>query len=68
MKRIFKISFMVVALTMFFVSCVKDLDTTPINPRDMVSSNVYKTFSNYKQVLAKCYAGLTMSGQQGPAD
>ncbi len=67
MKRIFKITFMVVALTMFFASCVKDLDTQPINPNDMNSANVYKTFTNYKQVLAKCYAGLSMSGQQGPS-
>ena len=67
MKRIFKITFMVVALTMFFASCVKDLDTQPIDPDDMNSANVYSTPANYKHVLAKLYAGLSMSGQQGPA-
>jgi hypothetical protein len=58
---------MVVALTMFFASCVKDLDTLPIDPNDMSSFNVYKTPANYKAVLAKCYSGLSMTGQQGPA-
>ncbi|MDP1621704.1 MAG: RagB/SusD family nutrient uptake outer membrane protein [Bacteroidales bacterium] len=67
MKRIFKISSMVMAITMFFASCVKDLDTQPIDPNDMNSANVYKTAANYKAVLAKLYAGLSMSGQQGPA-
>jgi len=67
MKRIFKITGMVLALTMLFASCVKDLDTQPIDPNDMNSANVYKTPSNYKMVLAKLYAGLSMSGQQGPA-
>ena len=67
MKRIFKITTMVVALTMFFASCVKDLDTQPIDPDDMNSANVYKDAANYKHVLAKLYAGLSMSGQQGPA-
>ncbi len=67
MKRIFKITSIVVALTVVLASCVKDLDTTPIDPKDMSSANVYKTASNYKLVLAKLYAGLAMSGQQGPA-
>jgi starch-binding outer membrane protein, SusD/RagB family len=67
MKRIFKITFMVLATTLFFASCVKDLDTLPIDPRDMTSANVYTTFSGYKQVLAKVYAGLSVSGQQGAA-
>jgi hypothetical protein len=58
---------MVVALTMFLSSCVKDLDTQPIDPDDYTVANVYKDQAGYRQVLAKCYAGLSMSGQQGPA-
>jgi len=67
MKRIFKITFMVAALSVIFASCVKDLDVTPIDPDDLISSNVYKDPASYKHVLAKLYAGLSMSGQQGPA-
>ncbi|MCX6284370.1 MAG: RagB/SusD family nutrient uptake outer membrane protein [Bacteroidetes bacterium] len=67
MKRILKITFIVTALTLFFASCVKDLNTTPINPKLITPDNAYSTAAGYKQVLAKCYAGLSVSGQQGPA-
>jgi hypothetical protein len=46
-------------------SCTKDLDRTPFV--EVTSATVYKDFSNYKQILAKVYAGLAVSGQQGPA-
>jgi hypothetical protein len=58
---------MLAALTLFLASCVKDLDTTPINPKQITPANVYTSAAGYKQVLAKCYAGLAVSGQQGPA-
>jgi hypothetical protein len=48
-------------------SCVKDLDTVPIDPTVVTSATVYKDANAYKQVLAKCYAGLALSGQQGAA-
>jgi len=67
MKRIFKLTFIVTVLLLFSSSCVKDLNTTPINPKSFTPENVYTSASGYKQVLAKCYAGLSMSGQQGPA-
>lgn len=46
-------------------SCTKDLDREPFY--DLTSANVYKDFNNYKNVLAKVYAGYAVSGQQGPA-
>jgi hypothetical protein len=67
MKRIFKITFLLTAISLFLASCVKDLNTTPINPRLYTPDNVYTTAGGYKQVLAKCYAGLSVSGQQGPS-
>lgn len=48
-------------------SCVKDLNTVPIDPTVVTSATVYKDANAYKQVLAKCYAGLALSGQQGAA-
>lgn len=33
MKRIYKITFMVLAMTLGLGACVKDLDTLPIDPR-----------------------------------
>jgi len=58
---------MVLATTLFLASCVKDLNTLPIDPNDMTSASVYTSAAGYKQVLAKLYAGLAVSGQQGPA-
>ncbi len=56
----------VTALMMAMSSCVKDLDTVPIDPDVVTSAKVYRNPESYKQVLAKLYAGLAVSGQQGP--
>lgn len=55
-----------IAILMALASCVKDLDTVPIDPLVITSATVYKDTTAYRQVLAKCYAGLALSGQQGP--
>ncbi len=46
-------------------SCVKDLDRVPFV--EVTSATVYNDAANYKQILAKLYIGLAVSGQQGPA-
>lgn len=46
-------------------SCVKDLDRLPTY--DVTSASVYTDPVNYKQVLAKLYAVMAVSGQQGPS-
>jgi starch-binding outer membrane protein, SusD/RagB family len=55
--------FGVTALLM--VSCTKDLDRAPFF--EVTSASVYSNFANYKNVLAKIYAGMATTGQQGPA-
>jgi hypothetical protein len=60
------LSVSVVAATVAITSCIKDLDTIPIDPDVVTSATVYKDVTAYKEVLAKCYAGLAVSGQQGP--
>lgn len=47
------------------ISCDHSLDIEP--KYDVVSSNVYRDFANYKPILAKMYAGYAVTGQQGPA-
>ncbi len=42
-------------------SCLKDLEREPVT--DQIGNNIYKDFSNYKNVLAKLYGGLAMGGQ-----
>ncbi len=57
----------VFAVLLAFTSCTKDLDTVPLDPDVVTSASVYKDPASYKQVLAKLYAGLAVSGQQGPS-
>lgn len=65
--KYFKILFAALIAVMFAVSsCVNDLNTIPIDPEVITSATVYKDANAYKEVLAKCYAGLAVSGQQGP--
>ena len=54
---------LVLALSMS--SCIKDLDRQPFN--EVTSATVYNDPAAYKQVAAKLYAGMMLTGQQGPA-
>ncbi|MDA0972548.1 MAG: RagB/SusD family nutrient uptake outer membrane protein [Bacteroidetes bacterium] len=50
---------------MLFTTCTKDLDLEPAY--GLNSASVYEDPGNYINVLAKVYAGLAVSGNQGPA-
>jgi hypothetical protein len=52
-----------VALT----SCTDDLNTVPLDDDVITSASVYDDPDAYRQVMAKLYAGLALSGQEGPA-
>jgi tetratricopeptide (TPR) repeat protein len=67
MKKIFYIITVLAGLSISLNSCVKDLDTIPIDPDVLTSATVFDDPEAYTQFLAKCYAGLAVSGQQGPA-
>ncbi len=47
-------------------SCVGDLDRTPFN--EVTSASVYNDPAAYKQAAAKLYAGLALTGQEGPTN
>lgn len=51
----------------FVTSCVDDLNTSPLDDDVVTSSSVYETPEDFRQVLAKLYAGFATTGQQGPA-
>lgn len=66
-----KIKFLTIVLAGFLLtitSCVKDLDTVPLDEDVVTSAQVFDDPAAYKQFLAKCYAGLALSGQQNSAD
>ena len=54
-----------VALSAAFVGCSPDLNVAPTST--VTSANVFTDTSSYRSFVAKLYAGLAVSGQQGPA-
>lgn len=52
-------------LVLAFASCAKKLDLYPTN--DLTPEKTYSTAEGYKSVLAKVYAGLAITGNQGPS-
>ena len=55
------------SMLLFFSACFNDLDTVPLDKDEITSAVVYDDPDSYRQVLAKLYAGLAVTGQQGPA-
>jgi len=48
--------------------CISDLDTIPLDEDIVTAATVYNAeLEPYTQVLAKLYAGLAVSGQEGPS-
>lgn len=67
-KYSFKILLLGTIVTLFtLTSCLKDLDTVPQDKDVILAETLFNDPAAYKQVLAKLYAGLAISGQQGPA-
>ena len=66
-KILLKSTFLLLVLTFFVSSCFKDLDTIPLDETQITAATAYENPEAYKQVLAKLYAGLAVSGQEGPA-
>lgn len=52
---------------MFIVSCHDDLDQSPIDPDSFTQEDVFADASTAKGALAKLYASLALTGQEGPA-
>lgn len=67
-KNSFKILLVGTIVTLFtMTSCLNDLDTVPQDKDIVLADELFNDPATYKQVLAKLYAGLAISGQQGPA-
>jgi starch-binding outer membrane protein, SusD/RagB family len=54
----------IMATSFLLVSCTKDLDRTP--KYGSTSESLYTNLAGYKSVLAKVYAGLSLTGNKGP--
>jgi hypothetical protein len=64
-KLIIRICYFVF-ITTIITSCVKDLDTLPLNERVLTADQIYKTENGYISVLGKIYGSLILNGQDGP--
>ena len=62
--KILMMSFAAVA-TLGLSSCVKDLETTPIDPNIQLPQDVLKDEAAFEALLAKCYQGLACSSSDG---
>ncbi|MCC5914410.1 MAG: RagB/SusD family nutrient uptake outer membrane protein [Balneolaceae bacterium] len=58
---------LIAVLGLYATSCVNDLNTSPIDENIETSELVFENPENFRKVLAKMYAGLSMTGQEGPA-
>jgi hypothetical protein len=63
-NKVFKALGLLAVSSLLMVACTKDLNRVP--PYDFTSAQVYKDAAGYKQVLAKLYAGLSLTGNAGP--
>lgn len=59
--------FLIFAFIIFNTGCFNDLDTIPTDPSIKSADIIYNSPQSYLQGLAKVYAGLAVSGQEGPA-
>ncbi|EKD31275.1 MAG: hypothetical protein ACD_77C00349G0007 [uncultured bacterium] len=64
MKKI-SILLSVLSLSLFATSCLKDLDTKPLDEKTFTVDKAYADQVAYKQGLAKIYSVMAVSGQDG---
>lgn len=67
MKKFTFISIFLAGMMFSMSSCMKDLDTVPLDDNEVTAADVFEDPLAYRQFLAKLYAGLAVSGQSGPA-
>lgn len=65
-KRTIKSIFLVFAIALFVHSCADRLDLQPEDERQTADAT-FEDPEAYKEFLAKLYAGISLSGQEGPA-
>ena len=67
MKNIFKKLIFVLSLSVIITSCHDDLNQSPIDPDSFTEEDVFASVDEARGALAKLYASLALTGQQGPA-
>ncbi len=57
----------ILTITFFMTSCHDDLNQLPIDPDSFTEQDVFANANEARSGLAKLYASLALTGQQGPA-
>jgi hypothetical protein len=66
----YKTNYIMIAFAFLFTfaSCTDDLNTSPLDKDTAIGENILTDAESYKQLLAKCYAGLILGGQTAVDD
>lgn len=67
MKNKLKKLFSLLIIASVVISCHDDLNQAPIDPDSFTEADVFANIDEAKSALAKLYASLALTGQQGPA-
>ncbi|AUC74332.1 RagB/SusD family nutrient uptake outer membrane protein [Olleya sp. Bg11-27] len=67
MKNLFKQFNYALALLLLVSACHDDLDQSPIDPDSFTEEDVFANPNEAKGALAKVYASLALTGQEGPS-
>lgn len=66
MKKTYIYLLISIGLMSIFSGCLNDLNTEPLTDEKLLPETAWKDSSAYEQFLAKIYAGLALSGNEGP--
>jgi len=67
MQQKFKYFIVIMIFSLVAISCHEDLNQSPIDPDSFTEQDVFSNATEAQGALAKLYASLALTGQQGPA-
>jgi hypothetical protein len=67
MQQKFKYLIVIMLFSLGVISCHEDLNQSPIDPDSFTEEDVFSNATEAQGALAKLYASLALTGQQGPA-
>jgi len=67
MQQKFKYFIVIMIFSLGIISCHEDLNQSPIDPDSFTEEDVFSNSAEAQGALAKLYASLALTGQQGPA-
>jgi len=67
MQQKFKYFIVIMIFSLGIISCHQDLNQSPIDPDSFTEEDVFSNSAEAQGALAKLYASLALTGQQGPA-